>query len=249
MEQTEKTMNTAQLEEQSNPEIFRAKKKEKELEGMASKFNAEDFTEEVLEHKYLNIGISKRHLRASVENIPKSILDDLKGFFKKESYYIHGEVGSGKTYLVSALLKEYIKNDKYEVRLSTKSDLNYLARVSLKTPTSPRFISLPDLLLKIRLAFKDGSQFTEEDIITEFTDEEFLVLDDIGVEKPSEWVLQTLYTIIDRRNRDLKQTIFTSNYAIAGLKDRLGERIVSRIVELCGKNNILHLKGKDRRLQ
>lgn len=253
MIQNEKTiqMPTAISEDQSNdPKIKRYFKEQEFYQKSVDEFNKEEFTDEELTIKFIKAGISKRHLDASIDNIAKNVHNDLKGFFNNESYYIYGEVGCGKTYLVSALLKEYIIGDKYKmVCLDEGSKYNSSPCVRMKSPKLPYLISLPDLLLKIRLVFKENSEHTEEDIISEFTNEQFLVLDDIGVEKPTEWVLQTLYTIIDRRNRNLKQTVFTSNYPIKGLKERVGERIVSRIVELCGKNNILNLKGKDRRLE
>jgi len=244
-------MPTAISEDQSNDtEIKRYLEEKESYQKSVDELNEKEFTGEELKEKYITVGISKRHLEASIDNIAKNVLEDLCGFFNKESYYIYGEVGCGKTYLVSALLKEYIINNKYKVVCLDKgTKYSSSPCVFMKSPWLPCFISLPDLLLKIRLAFKDNSEHTEESIISEFTDKQFLVLDDMGVEKPSEWVMQTLYTIIDRRNRDLKQTVFTSNYPIKGLKERVGERIVSRIVELCGKNNILNLKGKDRRLE
>jgi len=222
-------------------------KERENMQKCADELNAEEFSDEGIEKKFINAGIPKRHLKASINDIPKNLLKDMQGFFNKESFYIYGEVGCGKTYLISALLKEYIKNNKYTV-VTEKCSYTGKCFVLLGHTNRPRFISVPDLLLKIRLAFKDNSDYDEESIISEFADEKFLILDDIGVEKPTEWVLQTLYTIIDRRNRDMKQTVFTSNYSIIGLKERTSERIVSRIVELCGKNNILNLKGKDRRL-
>ena len=254
MQQNEKIvqMPIATSEEKlSDIGIKRYQKEEMDTIKTADSLNAEEFTAEGLKNKLRQLGISKRHIEASVDNIASNLRNDLKGFFKQESYYIYGDVGCGKTYLVSALLKEYVATNKYEAVAGSPSKFNPIPnpyRIYLKCPELPHFISLPDLLLKIRLAFGENSKDSEESIISEFTEQSFLILDDIGVEKPSEWVLQTLYTIIDRRNRDIKQTVFTSNYNIKDLRDRVGERIVSRIVELCGKNNILNLKGKDRRL-
>ena len=42
--------------------------------------------------------------------------------------------------------------------------------------------------------------------------------------------------------------IITSNKDIASLGQLVGDKIVSRIVGLCGQKNLLHITGKDRRL-
>ncbi len=240
-------MPTVISEEQSNNlEEEKTLKEVRRYTQNAEEHNIEEFTDEKIRERCINAGISKRHLDADINNIAKNIIDDMKGFANKESFYVYGDVGCGKTYLISALIKEYFKNTKYKVGIR---NMQYgYKHVYMQCPLEPHLISVPDLLLKIRLTFKENSEYTETDIIKEFTDENMLILDDIGVEKSTEWVLQTLYTIIDRRNRNMKQTIFTSNYTIKGLKERIGERIASRIVELCGKNNILNLKGKDKRL-
>lgn len=71
-----------------------------------------------------------------------------------------------------------------------------------------------------------------------------LIVDDIGAERPTDWVRETLYNIINTRYMDMKATIFTSNCSPDMLIEQLGKRIGSRV--LSGK--IVELKGFDRRL-
>lgn len=48
-----------------------------------------------------------------------------------------------------------------------------------------------------------------------------LIIDDIGKEKPTDWKLQTLFDIIDTRERNGLLTVFTSNYSLAELCERI----------------------------
>jgi DNA replication protein DnaC len=109
-----------------------------------------------------------------------------------------------------------------------------------------RWISAVDLLLQIRGTFRPGSENTEESIIEEYSDCRLLVLDDLGAEKTSEWSLQTLYTIIDRRYREERQTIITSNLSLDELASQVDDRIASRLSELC---RVVRLAGEDRRVK
>ncbi|AFC61974.1 DarB-like antirestriction [Clostridium phage phi8074-B1] len=70
-----------------------------------------------------------------------------------------------------------------------------------------------------------------------------LIMDDIGAEKPSDWVRETLYNIINNRYMDMKSTIFTSNCTPEQLESQLGNRIKSRVCS----SEIVSLKGFDRR--
>ena len=55
------------------------------------------------------------------------------------------------------------------------------------------------------------------------------LLDDLGVEKPSERIIKQYYNIIDRRLNNLLPTIFTSNFSIEKIGNNLGDRIASRL--------------------
>jgi DNA replication protein DnaC len=83
---------------------------------------------------------------------------------------------------------------------------------------------------------------------------DLLVLDDLGAEKTSEWVEETLNLIVNTRYNERRATIFTSNYpdlppdsspAIITLHDRIGFRMRSRLHEMC---DFLDLEGADYRM-
>lgn len=70
-----------------------------------------------------------------------------------------------------------------------------------------------------------------------------LVLDDIGAERPSEYVCERLYDIINHRYTNMLSTIYTSNLTPFELGDRLGGRIESRVRSA----RQIEIKGNDRR--
>ena len=78
-----------------------------------------------------------------------------------------------------------------------------------------------------------------------------LVLDDLGAEKTSEWVEETLNLIVNSRYSEKRLTFFTSNYEDRpdpsdpdALLCRIGFRMRSRLHEMC---EFLDLDGADYR--
>lgn len=136
--------------------------------------------------------------------------------------FLQGPAGLGKTYMACAYLREYALLGK-----------------------SIRFVISPDLFLSIRGEAFDGSM-SEEQVINRWKKTQVLVLDDLGTEKSSEWVDQTLYTIIDYRYREMMITIITSNLLKNVLEKKIDKRLVSRFHEMC---TTITLKGYDRRVK
>lgn len=83
------------------------------------------------------------------------------------------------------------------------------------------------------------------DKIKTLCDSEYLIIDDIGAEKTSDFVIEFLYTIVNRRYENMKKTVLTTNLSLADFEKRYGDRILSRISEMCV---IVEVNGEDKRL-
>jgi len=60
-----------------------------------------------------------------------------------------------------------------------------------------------------------------------------LVIDDLGKEKWSEWVEESLYHIINHRLLDQKSLIVTTNHTQKELENHIGQATVDRILQMC----------------
>lgn len=140
----------------------------------------------------------------------------------EDGIVLRGNTGCGKTHMAIAIAKQIPTEDK---RL----------RSSWETIPGTIFTTAPELLLKIRSAFREGSEQSEEQLIDYYSGCELLILDDLGSEKTSEFAVTTLYVIIDRRLRDCRKTIITTNMSQQEIEQTFGARIASR---LSGMENI-----------
>jgi DNA replication protein DnaC len=102
------------------------------------------------------------------------------------------------------------------------------------------FYDVRDLLRVIRSTYNPVVRTAEMDIIRPVMTAELLVLDDLGAEKPSEWVEETMNLIVNTRYNERRPTIFTTNYVnvpdemdVDSLKARVGFRMHSRLLEMC----------------
>lgn len=136
---------------------------------------------------------------------------------------LYGPTGCGKTHLAVSVMRERKRNSiQALIDMEWNPDREYRSEKSL-------FITVPDLLLEIRSSFQEGAEKTEKDVINHYAAIPFLVLDDLGSEKTSEFAITTLYIIIDRRDRELLPTVITTNLAPQEIEERLSARISSRM--------------------
>lgn len=172
-------------------------------------------------------GVPARYQKCSFENFrtdagSEKAFRALRGLRTLEgSVYLGGDVGAGKTHLSVATIKS----------------------VSVSQPCRASFQSATGILLDLRACFsQDG--VSERDALKKYQTEDILVVDDLGAEKLTDYVVQAWYSIIDFRYSNCLPTIFTSNLSMGEVAQRFGDRVASRICS----GIVLTVKGKDRRL-
>ena len=106
-----------------------------------------------------------------------------------------------------------------------------------------RMYSAPDMFDLIREDFDRKDSYNLERILA---NRGVLIIDDLGAEKMSEWIEETMFKIINKRYEEVLPTIITSNNDLESMEERLGQRIVSRILEMC---DVIKLEGGDRRIK
>ena len=126
-----------------------------------------------------------------------------------------------------------------------------LRRVILEKHARGLFYDVRDLLRLIRSTYNPVVRTAEMDILRPVMQADLLVLDDLGAEKPSEWVEETMNLIVNTRYNERRPTIFTTNYEnlpdeaeMDSLKVRVGFRMHSRLHEMC---EFLEYEGGDYR--
>lgn len=135
-----------------------------------------------------------------------------------QGYFIHGDVGTGKTVYACQLA----------VELQALWWMEY-------THKEIMFINTADLFDQIKASFGPGAETTELEIKQQYQETDLLLLDDLGLGgKVTDWFLNTLYSIINHRYDNLLPTIITSNEDLAGLDELFRDsRITSRIQRMC----------------
>jgi len=163
----------------------------------------------------------------------KYALDEVK---KGNSLFLTGITGSGKTHLAIALMNAWLAENMVASEAGAFCPKGY-----------PVFLPAVELLLEIKASWREEENAraeSEHKIMDKYSCKPLLLIDDLGAEKISEWSRVVVYLLIDRRYRECRQTIVTSNLSIEGIADKLDARIASRLSEM---GSIIEMENKDYR--
>lgn len=139
-----------------------------------------------------------------------------------------GRPGIGKTHLAVAALREVVAKGMRALYYDTRT-----------------------LLSTIRSTFNPVTHTSEAEVLDRVMGADLLVLDDLGAERTTDWVEETMNLIVNTRYNDRRPTIFTTNYHdlpdhenLDSLYVRVGFRMYSRLQEMC---EFLEYDGPDYR--
>ena len=129
-----------------------------------------------------------------------------------------GGCGVGKTHLAVATLVEIISGAK---------------------PGRMLFSNFQDLIQEIQASFDSDEVPSKSELLRPLLEADLLVLDELGSQKPTQFVQDILYYVINTRYNEKRTTVFTTNYVEAppdareeSLTQRIGTRLRSRLYEM-----------------
>jgi DNA replication protein DnaC len=171
-------------------------------------------------------GLSKRMKGYTLGNFRPTVSNEYLDTWEEnrevgKGLYFCGGVGTGKTHLAVAVMNELIR----------------------KKRTPSLFVTVPELLDNLRETYNKPGRNLDE-WMDAVQNAEFLVLDDLGSERTTEWVRERIFVIVNHRYREALPTVFTSNIGPKDLAEQLGERTASRIIAMC---DWIALEGDDYR--
>ena len=190
-----------------------------------------------------NSKMSKRNLNYKFDNFEvnsnnKKVYQSLKNYSEKlvneverKGLILVGNNGVGKTHLACSIANELIKNGIPII-----------------------YGTLINLLAELKNTYDVYNNISEMKIIKLYEKVDLLIIDDLGKEKPSEWGLEKLFTIINSRYENNLPVIITTNYDQNSLIDRLSingeietaKSIISRLYEMC---YLVKIEDRDHRIK
>ncbi len=198
------------------------------VEGVERVRRCDCWRQSIAGHQLTHSRIPRRYQHCQLSNFEQTV-DSLREAHRRARAFVdafpavdkglllRGRHGVGKTHLAVAMLREII---------ATKGARGY-------------FYETRELLKLVRDTFATAGE-SEMDVLRPVLDADILVLDDLGAEKTSEWVQETLGLVVNTRYSERRPTIFTTNLDDSAdttnpnsMYVQLGARTRSRLFEMC----------------
>lgn len=163
-----------------------------------------------------------RRVRPVLDYLAALVDDDRE---PQRGYLFHGPPGTGKTLLACIALNELL----------------------LRRARPGRFLNLSrKFFQKLRDTYSQDSEFYGRtwQILEGLCKVPYLVLDDFGVQRGTEWETEMLYDLVDARYGEQGFTVVTTNQSLAEVEQLSGGRVLSRLVEMC---YVVDMQGRDYR--
>ena len=132
---------------------------------------------------------------------------------------LHGDAGRGKTWLAAAIFRDLL-----------------IRGIEVK------FTRSMDMLDRLRESVQRGDTRAAMDIYLTCP---VLIIDDLAAERPTDWTVEQIYSLVDHRYSYNRGTVITSNAPGSALSKIFGARTMSRIK---AAGDVIEIKGEDRRL-
>ena len=148
---------------------------------------------------------------------------------------LSGDSGVGKTHLAVSVLRELVE----------------------KKGARGQFWDFHELIREIKASYDPETKTTELQVLEPVVETDVLLLDDLGAWKMTDWMNDTLFYILNSRYLARRPTLITTNFQDVSareaveadrlvrkeyLVDRIGQRLRSRLTEMCLK---VPLDGED----
>jgi len=148
-----------------------------------------------------------------------------------------GVNGVGKTHLAVSVLRELVT----------------------EKGASGQFWDFHELVREIKRSYDPGTRTTEVQVLDPVVQTDVLLLDDLGAWRMTDWMVDTLFYVLNSRYLAKRTTLVTTNFQDVDrekasqadptlrreyLIDRVGARLRSRLMEMC---ILVRVQGDDRR--
>ena len=145
-----------------------------------------------------------------------------------KSIYLYGSPGNGKTHLLFATFRKC-----FQYYCGHAIDYFNTAK-----------------LLKIEREEYETKEESEMRLIEKLAKRDLIFLDDFTAENVSGRTAEIIYMILNEAIENGKKRFFiTGNKSIQYISENISDRIASRIVGLCGKDNVIKIDEEDWRLK
>lgn len=201
---------------------------------IASHYGGKERQRKGIGERMARAGVPKKFLADRLPLLAASLSPFVPVSLEGRGLCLTGKIGVGKTTQLATIIKTW-----FEKQIVASEPVRDVAGFW-------QFVSFPAFIMRVQDSYRNNKgEETALDLLEELASVPFLAIDDLGVEKPTDFVRQATYFIIDEREKNLRPTFITTNFPLDQLSQQIDGRIASRIAGMC---DVKEIKGNDRRV-